>query len=467
MRLRPAVVVATLVLGGCATFSQDGGFDEVQQLASDRLGTTVQLARADKDLATISARVTELLAKPLGVEDAVQLALLNNPGLQASYAELGIAEADLVQAGRIPNPRFSTLRTKRGNDVSKVEESLSLEILGLLIMPLRSRMERQRFEQTKLEVARQVVELAADTRRAWIQAVAADETARYTEQVKASAEATAELARRMARAGNFPKITQMREQVFYAEAVAQLARARQAAIAERERLVRSMGVFGEQTKFQLPARLPELPASPRDVQDVEAAAVAQRLDIQAARRDNEAVAQSLGLTKVTRFISALELGRARTKEGDEPFSYGWEVTVEIPLFDWGSARVAKAEATYMQSAQRLAEVAVNARSEVRTAHSAYLTAYETAKHYRDEILPLRRKISEESLLRYNGMLISVFELLADAREQISAVNGAIETLRDYWLADIDLQAALTAGSGRPSASRTPTIIPTAARGGRH
>jgi outer membrane protein TolC len=120
----------------------------------------------------------------------------------------------------------------------------------------------------------------------------------------------------------------------------------------------------------------------------------------------------------------------------------------------------------MRSVQRIAETAVNARSEVRESYSAYVTAYETARHYRDEIVPLRKKISEESLLRYNGMLISVFELLADAREQVGAVNGAIEALRDYWVADAELQAVLNgAGGGRRTPARAATATTASPRGG--
>jgi outer membrane protein TolC len=285
--------------------------------------------------------------------------------------------------------------------------------------------------------------------------------------VKAAAAAAAELARRMARAGNFPRITEMREQVFYAETVAQLARARQAAIAERERLTRLMGLYGDDVRFKLPERLPDLPASPPELKDAEQTAVAQRLDIQAARRESEGLAESLGLTKATRFINVLELGPARTKEDPEPWKSGYELSLEVPIFDWGSAKVARAEATYMQSVQRIAEAAVNARSEVRESYSAYATAYETAKHYRDEIVPLRKKISEESLLRYNGMLISVFELLADAREQVVSVNAYIDALKEFWRADTGLQNALggrlpappiTGGAGASPAPTDPSSI---------
>jgi outer membrane protein TolC len=461
-----ALAIAALALAGCTTFSDDGGFGEVRKIASERLGQEVRWQRTDEDATRARDDVQRLLAKELSVGDAVQIALLNNPGLQASYAELGVAEADLVQAGRIGNPRFSYLHTSQGGE-RKLEWALTFPIIDILTIPLRTKIEDRRFALAKVDAGRRVLEVAAETRRTYYQAVGAQETARYMEQVKDAAEAAAELARRMARAGNVPKITEMREQVFYAEAVAQLARARQAATAERERLTRLMGLYGDDVRFKLPERLPDLPASPPELKDAEQTAVAQRLDIQAARRESEGLAESLGLTKATRFINALELGPARTKEDPEAWKSGYELSLEVPIFDWGSAKVARAEATYMQSVQRIAEAAVNARSEVRESYSSYVTAYATAKHYRDEIVPLRKKISEESLLRYNGMLISVFELLADSREQVGAVNGYIEALRDYWVADAELQATLNGAAGGRRTSARAAAMTVASPGGGH
>ena len=464
---RTLALLAAIALGGCATFSEDAGFGDVQQLAAERLGTKVQLARADKDGDAIATQVKALLAQPLGVDDAVQIALLNNPGLQASYASLGIAEADLVQAGRLRNPSFDYLNTWHGSD-RKLEWTLLFPIIDLVTLPLRTKAAGRGFDRAKLEGARAAVALASETRRAYFQAVAAQESARYAEQVKDAADASAELARRMARAGNFPKLTQMREQAFYAEAVAQLARARQNAMAERERLTRLMGLHGEAIRFVLPDRLPDLPAAAARQEDAETVAMRQRLDVLAAQRETEAVAETLGLVKSTRVINLFDLGPARTREGDEPWKTGFALVIEIPLFDWGSAKVARAEAVYMQSVQRVAETAVNAQSEVRETHSAYTTAYETARHYRDEIVPLRKRISEEQLLRYNGMLISVFELLADAREQVAAVNAAIDAARDFWVAESDLQAALAgAGEPRPAGARPAAMSAAPARAGGH
>lgn len=442
MKTIGAICCAAL-LAGCATFSEDGGFGVVERTVRERTGQEARWVRSEDDANSVRARVREILGRPLTAEDAVQVALFNSPALQAKYAELGISEADLVQAGRGPNLRLHWIRTWIGNDLSKVEESFAFDLLGVLLMPMRKKMEARRFERVQADVTAEVIRVAAETRKAWIQAVAAAETERYMHQVREAAEAGTELARRMAAVGNWPKLNQMREQAFYAEAAAQLARARHAAQAERERLARLMGLWGEDLAFRLPERLPDLPAAPRDAAELEARAMEQRLDVRAAKREAEWVAESLGLTKATRFINALELGRARTREEDDPFAYGYVLGLEIPIFDWGTARVARAEATYMQAARRVAEVAIHARSEVREAYGAYRTAYDLARHYRDEVVPLRKRISEEVLLRYNGMLLGVFELLADAREQVGAVQAYLSALRDYWIADADLQASLS------------------------
>jgi len=269
---------------------------------------------------------------------------------------------------------------------------------------------------------------------------------KYSEQVKDAADASNELARRMLQAGNFNKLAQMREQSFYADATANLARARHRSVAERERLVRVLGLSGDQLGFRLPERLPDLPASPLEPKDAEQTAIDKRLDVLMARRHAQATAKSLGLTKATRFVNVLDAGYANKSQTGEARQNGYVIELELPLFDFGSTRAARAEASYMQSVHRTAEVAVNAQSEVRESYSAYRTAYELARHYRDEVVPLRKRISEENMLRYNGMLASVFELLADAREQVTSVTAAVEALRDYWLADTDLQTALTARS---------------------
>ena len=459
-----AVALGLLLLGGCATFSRDGGFNTVAATSRERINKDVTWVRNDDDASAVRDSVKKLLASPLSVDDAVQVALLNNRGLQATYAELGIAESNLVQAGRLRNPGFIFLRAHSGGG-TRIERTYTFDFVSLIMAPLATRIEGRRFEQTKLLVTNEVLRVAAETRKTYFEAVAAQEGLRYFEQVKTAAEAGAELAQRMAKAGNWSKLDQAREQVFYAEAVAQLARAQQNGVAERERLTRLMGLWGEDLQFKLPERLPALPNDKPELTDLEPYAIRERLDIRSVQRETEALAASLGLTKTTRFLNVLDVSYLRNSEPGGVRETGYEISLEIPIFDWGGARVARAEAIYMQAVNRVAETAVNARSEVRESYAGYVSAYELAKHYRDEIVPLRKTISDENLLRYNGMLISVFELLADARDQVTSVNAYIEALKGFWLAETDLQKALggklpvsvtnpasPAGSEKPAAS---------------
>lgn len=438
-------MLAVLLLAGCASFSEDGGFGKVQSVARERLDKETKWIRSDKDAASAHQAVKNILAAPLTADAAVQIALLNNRGLQATYAELGIAEADLVQAGRLRNPGFVFERLSRG-DVVEIERTFLFDILGLITMPVRTDLERRRFAIIQQRVASDMLQVASDTRRAYFGAVAAREAVKYMKQVKLAAEASAELARQMAAAGNFSKLDETREHLFYAEATGQLARVMQAALAERERLTRLMGLWGEDASFRLPECLPALPKTPSEMSGLEARALKERLDVSSAIKEAERIAASLGLVKATGFVNVLEAGYRRNSHSGEPHQTGYEIELRLPVFDWGDARNVRAEHTYMQAVNRAADIAVRARSEVREAYGGYRTAYDVAKHYRDEIVPLRKRISEENLLRYNGMLISVFELLVDARQQVATVNAAIDALRDYWIAESNFRLALTGKS---------------------
>ena len=450
-----ALVPVAFALSGCASFSQDGGFASVEQTTQARIGKELKWARTGAERDAIDRRVAELLARPLSADDAVQIALLNNQGLQAAFYELGISEADLVQAGRLPNPHFSMLRARQGDEFV-IEQAFTFNVFSLITMPQAVKIEKRRFAQVQRAITLETLSLAAETRKAYYAAIAADQTLSYMEQVRRAADAGAELARRMAQAGNWSKLQQAREQGFYADAALNLARADQAQTAAREKLTRLLGLWGERAQFRLPQRLPDLPKAANDLPEVEQVAMSQRLDVQAAKLDTEALAKNLGLSRTTRFINALEFGPARVLEGQrsEPYKRGYELSLELPLFDWGTARVAKAEALYMQAVYRAAETAINARSEVREAYQGYRSSFDIARHYRDEIVPLRKRIAEENQTRYNGMLIGVFELLADARAQIASVNSYIEALRDFWIAQADLEMALMGKPRLSAASKT-------------
>ena len=438
-----------LLLGACASVSPDGGLGELKALAQSRIqGPQAELPGGP--VAQSRQRVADLLAQPLAMDGAVQVALLNNPGLQASLATLGISDADRVQAGSLPNPHLSLGRMVEGDKI-EIERALGFNLMALLTLPWRAQWAGQRTELARLQAAQDVMRLAADTRKAWIQAVAAQQSAYYMRDVKEAAEAGAELARRLARVGNWSRLNQAREQSFLADAVAQQARAEQVAFASREHLTRLMGLWGAQTAFRLPERLPDLPASARVLADVEAQAIGQRLDVRSATREAAFVAGALGFERATGFINALDLTLVRTTTFDNAAGTretlrGVEIELPLPIFDWGQARNTRAQGLYMQSVARVRDVGVRARSEAREAYHAYRTAYDLARHYRDEVVPLRKFINDEVLLRYNGMISGVFELLADTRTNVAAVNASLEAQRDFWLADTDLHTTLTGTS---------------------
>ena len=438
-----------MLLSGCATVSPDSGIGDVTQLTQGKTaGVQVRLATGPS--AQTRQAIAELLAGHLDDSAAVRIALLNNPGLHASLATLGISDADRVQAGRLPNPHLGLGRTVEGDKV-EIERILKFDVIGLLALPWRARWAGQQTELAKLQAAQDVVRLAADTRKAWINAVTAQQTARYMRDVKEASEAGAELARRLAKVGNWSRLNQAREQSFLVESTVMLARAEQVAFASREQLTRLMGLWGTQINYQLPDRLPDLPQAAREMADVEAQAISQRLDVRSATTEAAYVADSLGLVQVSGVVDALNVGYTRNTTfdnaaGTRETRRGWDLELPLPLFDWGQARSARAQSTYLQSVAKVREVGVRARSEAREAYHGYRTAYDLARYYRDEIVPLRKFINNEVLLRYNGMIVGVFELLADARTNVQAINASIEAQRDFWLADTDLQTTLTGTS---------------------
>jgi outer membrane protein TolC len=444
--------LALALLAGCTTVAPDGGFGSVADATRARIGAEPRLARDDAAARELAQSVHAMLDQPLGMEDAVRVSVLANPGLQASYWKVGIAQADLARAGRLPNPVLTFKHLANAGDVA-IERTFTANMVGLLTMPLASRLEARRFEQVKLEVAREIELHARDTRVAWVEAVAATQALEYARQVLAAADASADLAERMSRAGNMSQLDLAREQLFHAEAGAALARAGKQAVAAREKLTRLLGLWGKEAQYSLPEHLPELPAAPARLEDIERIALTQRLDVQAARLDAEATAANLGLTRTTRFINVLDLGYVNQTASNVPTARGYELTLELPLFDWGDTRVARAEGVYMQAVNRVAQAAVTARSEARESYLDYRTAYDVAIHYRDHIIPLRKRISQEVLLRYNGMLLSTQDLLADSREQASAVSAYIDALKEFWTASAKLEAALGVRLGAQDVSQ--------------
>jgi outer membrane protein TolC len=449
----PLMIVLLGAFGGCASV------DPADSVAAASRQSQPHTGQALSTELLTAEQLNERLREPLTADAAVQLALQNNRSLQARLARLGVTAAEVTAAGRLPNPGFSFSRLSRGSEI-ELEHGWHLDLARLLTLPLTRAAEQRRLQSEQQDAAAAALTLAADTRRAWVQAVAASETLRYRRQVLDAAEAGAELARRMQAVGNFSPLQRAREQAFEGEAQLGLARALQADGASRERLIRLLGLWGDAAAaLRVPARLPELPAAPRDQPDIEALALSQRLDVQAARLALERAGQQLENSRRTRFVSMLDLGLVRNSSNEQATQRGWEVTLELPLF--GSGQVPRAEALAREAAHQAAATAINARSEVREAYGAYRSAYDIARHHRDELVPLAQRIADEQLLRYNGMLIGVFELLADARSQIATVSANIDALRDFWLAQAQLDQALIGPATLSAPDAGPAAAPAA------
>ena len=456
-------VVALAVLSGCASVSLEQNVDRVNNEASSFTEKKLALSRTEHERKERAEAAKALLAQPLGQREAVQLALVNSPSLQALLAQGWAESADAAQIGRIANPFFSYERMVAGDEL-EIGRSLSFGLLDLLTLPARQGISRYRIEQSQLRLTSDVVDQVTQVRQAWVRAVAAQQTLRYARQVYESAEATAEIARRMQAAGNFSRISRAREQAFYADAATRLATANHQATATREDLVRRLGLDEAQAKeLKLPERLPDLPKQAMDPQTAGAHATRNRLDIRLALSNYEAYARSQGLTTVTSFtdieLTAMRNTTTDSASGSRSIARGYEIGVRLPIFDWGGMRRDAMSARTLAAANQLEATVRTAGSSLRESYSAYRTAYDVARHHRDEVVPLRKVISDENQLRYNGMIIGVFELLADARDQVNTVIAAINTEQQFWLADAALQASLI---GRPTNTALSVAAPASA-----
>lgn len=463
-RVGVAFLVAAL-LGGCADFSGDQGMDAVSAMTHASLQMNVSAQNSDDDIATAQQTVTASLKHPLGMDAAVQIALLNNRDLQAAYNELGIAEAARVRASMPANPRFNVSRVA-GGGAFEFEAQIVANILSLATLPARAHLASDRFHQAQLRAVEATLRTAFEARRAYVEAISSRQMVGFLEQAESSAQAAVELAKRLGESGTMNKLDQARNKVFYAETATRLATARQRAASGRERLMRALGLSGSEASLRLPASLPGLPARAVNATSAEIEAVRRRVDLQIMRLEVAALAKTYGLTKTTRFINLLEVSgvHKRVQEpGGEPVTErGIGVEFEVPLFDFGEARVREAEATYSQAVNRLTAKAINVHSEARDAYQQYRSAFDIARRYQRDVLPLRKVISEETLLRYNAMQIDVFSLLAESRERIASTIAAIEAQRDFWLADSNLKAAILGGQAvtdAPAGTATATASP--------
>lgn len=455
----------TLALAGCTPASDisrlsspTAGFSTVAATTKRATGAEVVWLQTPEEIAANAKRVSALVAgKTISADTAVQVALLNNRGLQAAYADLGLSAADAWQIALAPNPSLHLGVLKLGakglDGFQTFEGGIAGNLLALTTQKSRNRIADVRFREAQLAAAQETLRVATEARRAWINAVAAFEAASLIGQTLETADAASELAAELGKTGFLNKGNQAREFAFAAELSGQKAQADLAATLAKEELTRTLGLFGADLKYYVPNALPGLPRI-ASRNSFEAEALAGRVDLAAAMLELEAVALEYRLSDRTRVVSDIALAAGTEiereledgeRESTETRGIDLEVAFEIPIFDSGAARLRRGEVAYMKAAHELAAKAVDVRSEARAAHVAWTGTHKIARHYRDTLLPLRKVIEEEALLSYNGMITNTFELLADTRARMQSNLLAGSALRDFWLADANMTAVLYGG----------------------
>lgn len=464
-------LAATLALSACASPEQIARFSDRKAGFSTVSNSAGSILRKDTvmllDAAGIEAntkRVHSLVhKKTISADTAVQVALLNNRGLQASYAELGVSSADVWQSIMQPNPIVSLgvlgINADGLGAYRAIEGMIAFNLLSAFTQPDKTKLAELRFTQAQLRAVEDTLRVAVDTRRAWIVAVSSFEQAGLIRDAQSTADAGSELAARLGDTGFLNKAEQAREHAFFAELSGQRAKARLDAQLAKEALTRQLGLWGTEVDYFVPNNLPRLPGRTRGRSGIEAEALKARVDLAIAKLELQALAQARGMENATRFVSDLELIAGFEKERElEDGVRETETTPQIelefaiPIFDSGKARLKRAEAQYMIAAHQLAERAINVRSEARSAYAAYSGTYKIARHYRDAVLPLRQTIEEEALLSYSGMITNTFELLADTRERLNSNLMEANARREFWLADANMLAAIHGGGASAGAA---------------
>lgn len=456
-----SILAPLFFLAGCASVDFEQSLADTNKLAAEFTQGQLSLAQTREQRDALAKTSADILQKPVTQAEAVRLALANSPALQAILAQNWVDAANAAQGGRISNPLLTFERMNLGDEV-ELSRLLSFGLLDVLTLPQRYRVAQRQIAQAQIQLSNNVIEQVTQVRQAWVKAVSAQQTLSYARQVSDAAQASAELARRMQAAGNFSKLQRIRQQAFYADAAMQWASAQHAVTATREELVRLLGLSDAQADIlKLPDRLPDLPEQPRAADEVSRAVKSGRLDIKLAQSTYEGMLKAQGLGEINSYTD-IELGLRSTSKQDNATGTsvtgsGYEVSVRLPLFDWGGNRRDALNAQTLAAAYRLEATVRAAGSNLRESYSAYRTTFDISKHYRDEIVPLRKLISEENVLLYNGMFIGVFELLADTREQVSSVIGAIAATKQFWLAEAALQASLI---GKPTLSGVDSMAST-------
>ncbi len=439
-RFIPLVLMSLILpFSGCVSLSKHPGFGDVQKTVQERSG--INLEKRDKRFEKeLSQTMQTLLEGELTIDNAVRIALFNNPELQATFQELGIAKSDLLQAGLLKNPNFHMFtRFPKGEGETNTEFSISEDVLDLLYLPLRRRVASREFEKAKLRVSDAVLSVIAEVKTAYYNLQAAEQVKVLQENVFQASEAASELAERQLKAGTLKALDFSNEQAAYEQAKLDLMQSEAAVLTQREPLTRLLGLK-ENENLRISRELPDLPMEEPKLEDLEKFALSRRLDLAAVQKQVEIFRRSLLATRIG-IIRNSEVGINGEKDTDGKKVIGPEWGLDVPIFDWQQAQSARTKARLKQSQFGVQAFEIQVLSEVRDARNRMLLARNITERYRDKIIPGRTKVIELTLQRYNFMLQGVYQLLLAKQNEILAQRAYIESLKEYWIARADLERA--------------------------
>jgi cobalt-zinc-cadmium efflux system outer membrane protein len=435
----------SLALTGCVSVPTDSGFSDVTKTVSERTGQSIVWNDHAAIVPPSDDTVAPMLREPLTADRAVAIAFANNRDLQATLEELGIARADLMQAGQIRNPIFDGEVRFPGNPAKPFELSVTQTLLDLIQLPARRRLGAAAFEAARIRISGAVINFAAEVRSNFYELQAAQQVLARQSTITEAARISAEISRRQHEAGNISDLDLENEQAVYEQAKVDLARSQLTALSARERLVMDLGLTKNDSTWTVQSEFPSIPEAEASIDDLESTALSRRADVAVARAQLEAARRSLPIARASAF-GDLSAGIHHDRDTDSSKSTGPAVSVPIPIFNRGTAARARAEATLRQSQQRLEALTTNARSQVRAAHERLFEARSRAQYLRDVVVPRRQRIVSLTQIEYNSMHRGVFELIQARQNLANAERDLVIARRDYWIARTEMDRALDGGA---------------------
>src|SRR5579859_3921596 len=444
------VLMTPLAFTGCATAPPRSDLRIVQLEVTRRTGSTVRWRTNSREDAEADRAVSDLMARPLTADSAAQIALLNNRHIQATLEDIGIAQAELVQAGLLKNPVFDLAIRFPNRSPSKTYLDLSVasDFIELFLIPARKKLAGMALEQARARVEDQVLSTAAQAKIDFYRFQAAVQMLELHKQAAEAASASSDTARRLREAGNISELDALAEQTQDVRAQVELNEAQAEVTTAREAVNKDLGLADRPDTWKTATRLTDPPPGEVYAGALEDIALRDRNDVAAARREVDLQSQTLAYTRQTRFLPTLTAGVESERETDGQWRIGPTLAIPIPLFDQGQGAVARQESVLRQSRSRYEALCADVRAEVRSSAAKLEGARQKAQLYHEKVLPLQQKLLEQTQLQFNGMFVGVFQLLQARRDEITAAGEYITALRDYWTARAELERD-TGGAALP------------------